>query len=294
MDDQTDALETYSSYVAEIMTSMITFIDPTIRVDLYDKDILKTAKVVTNFSKTIFKMSADAENSTKPDKSNILTDLIDISIDDLQNLTDDYVAPKRSIINWTKYVSVLFKDLTKSRFNKSSDFVLTSTSDLKYLRMLSEFLINSTTDEIELYIWWSVVEELIVHTTKSMRDLQVQYSQSLTSLESTVSRSLYCTGGVNQLMGMAVAYFVVDDRFLNETKPRVERMLKNIQESFDNFLSQIDWMDAKTKKMTLQKSNAMKSLIGFPEWLLNKTALEQEFHDVSIQAGISILSFLSV
>lgn len=280
-DDQTDALETYSSYVAEIMTSMITFIDPTIRVDLYDKDILKTARVVTNFSKAIFKISADAENSTKPDKSNILTDLIDISIDELQELTDDYVAPKKSIINWTKYITVLFKDVTKLKFNKSSDVVLTSTSDIKYLKMLSEFLINSTTDEIELYIWWSVVEELIVHTTKSMRDLQNQYSQSLTSLESTISRSLYCTGGVNQLMGMAVAYFVVNDRFLNETKPRVERMLKNIQVSFDNFLSQIDWMDAKTKKMTLQKSNAMKSLIGFPEWLLNKTALEQEFHDVS-------------
>lgn len=273
------------------MTAVITFIDPTIRVDLYDKDILRTAKTVTNFSKTIFKMSADAENSTKSDKANILTDLIDISLDALQNLTDEHVAPKRSMINWSKYIASLFNDVTKSKFNRTTDFILTSTSDLKYLTMLSDFLLNSTIDEIELYLWWSVVEELIVHTTKTMRDLQIQYSQSLTSLESSISRSLYCTGGVNQLMGMAVAYFVVDRKFLNATKPRVEEMLKNIQNSFNNLLSQIDWMDAKTKAMTLEKSNAMQSLIGFPEYLLNKTALELEFYDVSEVVLIFINSF---
>lgn len=42
-----------------------------------------------------------------------------------------------------------------------------------------------------------------------------------------------------------------------------------------------NWIDAETKQRSLKKSRMMKSLIGFPEWILNKTQLEKHYEGVS-------------
>lgn len=264
------------------MTAVIKFLDPLITTHTFKDDILKAAKIVGNFSKTIYTLTFETHNSTDIDKSSIISNLNNIFLDDLQNMTDAYIFPNKSTINISRYLSIIYKNVPKSnKFDKSNDLILTSYSDIKYLKELSKFLLNTTTDEIELYIWWSVIEELIVHTTKSMRDLQQQYAQSISKLESTVSRSLYCTAVVNNLMGMAVAYFIADPNFYHETKPHVEEMVGNIEESFKMLLDESDWMDGTTRQLSLEKLDATKSLIGFPQWLLNRTALEEDFKNVS-------------
>lgn len=294
VDDKKDVPKTtaYESHVVKIITAVLDFVNPKIKTDR--DQILQIAKQVGNFSNTIYNLTFETHNSTKIDKSNILANLNNISIDELQNITDSYISPNKSTVNWSRYLTLVFKNVTKTnKFNKTNDLILTSNSDLKYLKELAKFLLNTTTDEIELYIWWSVVEELIVHTTKLMRDLQHQYTQSLSKLESTVSRSLYCTAVVNDLMGMAVSHFVADPNFYDETKPHVVEMVGNIQTSFNTLLSDIDWMDATTKQLTLEKSVATKSLIGFPEWLLNRTALEEDFKNVRYLKIINQLLKLS-
>lgn len=51
-------------------------------------------------------------------------------------------------------------------------------------------------------------------------------------------------------------------------------MLINIKDAFVQRVKTLTWMDEKTKNATLEKSEEMVSFIGFPEWLLNKSALE--------------------
>lgn len=45
-----------------------------------------------------------------------------------------------------------------------------------------------------------------------------------------------------------------------------------------------DWIDWETKERSLKKSGKMKSLIGFPEWILNKTELDLHYKGVSLNS----------
>lgn len=58
-------------------------------------------------------------------------------------------------------------------------------------------------------------------------------------------------------------------------------MLANIKEAFVQRVKTLTWMDDDTKSATLDKSEEMVSFIGFPEWLMNKTAIEYYYSGVS-------------
>lgn len=75
-------------------------------------------------------------------------------------------------------------------------------------------------------------------------------------------RSGYCAASVNKLMGFAVSFLIVEENFMTETKPKVEKMIDNIRRAFNNLVRHATWMDWETKEKTLQKSQKMKSLIG--------------------------------
>lgn len=209
---------------------------------------------------------------TSKNPENPLDDIMPFRLDDFQNITDHLIAPK-SLPIWIQYIRTLFSGIPELTL-KSNEIILTSKGDLYYLQNIIEFLSNTSEMDIELYIWWSIVDELILHTVTEIRDLHNEYAKELTKLESTTPRSLYCTGGVNQLMGMAVSYAIAEPTFLTNTKPMVDTMLSNIREAFNNLVRQTTWMDNETKCSTLQKSVAMQSLIGFPEWILDRKKLD--------------------
>lgn len=51
--------------------------------------------------------------------------------------------------------------------------------------------------------------------------------------------------------------------------------MKNI---FKTLIEEADWMDSTTKQLALEKAAAMSVLVAYPDWVKNKTALEQ-FYD---------------
>lgn len=58
-------------------------------------------------------------------------------------------------------------------------------------------------------------------------------------------------------------------------------MLNDIKQAFTRRVNTISWMDKETKKVTLEKSKEMLSFIGFPEWLLDRRALEVHYGNVN-------------
>lgn len=196
-----------------------------------------------------------------------------MNVDELQNATDRTIAPKTLPI-WHEYLSILFENVTEPPIDYGTHLVLTSKADVYYLEQLMSYVLELPENELELYVWWTIVEEMVLHTTTDIRKLHNEYAKSVTHLEGSTPRSLYCTSGVNQLMGMAVSYSIAKPNFLAETKPKVQTMIDNIRCAFDDIVHEINWMDSGTKWSTLEKSRAMRSLIGFPEWILEPGKLD--------------------
>jgi Peptidase family M13 len=207
----------------------------------------------------------------------------------MQKKIDESISPLPPIPIFSRFLTLIFEDYPDVRFDQATEKVLTSKSDMLYLTTLTQILANATSAHIELFLWWNVVENFILHTTNDMRKLYYEYAVQMTTVEGGTTRSIYCSNGVNQMLGMAVSYSIVDKDFLNNTRPKVEIMLQNIRSSFNRLVRDTTWMDWETKQKTLEKSTNMKSLIGFPEWLMNKTKLENYYDGV----GFFLLLFIS-
>jgi predicted metalloendopeptidase len=82
-------------------------------------------------------------------------------------------------------------------------------------------------------------------------------------------------------MGFAVSYLIVDKDYMIETKPKVEDMISNIQNAFKRIIK-LSWMDRQSKEKSLRKLEKTISLIGFPEWILDKSELERQYKGVSV------------
>lgn len=246
------------------------------------EDIASAITVTVDLSKKIYSIVEMAENQSKEDDSNgTLTDLVYVKVAELQKIIDDDLSLGESFPIFEKYLTQMLSGIPEAQFEMDHDVVLTSNADLLYLKLAIKLIHETPPMHLEMFIWWSVIEDLILYTTSTMRELYNDYSKTITGTDSSASRSGYCTASVNKLMGFAVSYLIIDESFLSETKPKVEKMIEMIRRSFNNLVHHATWMDWETKESTLKKSKKMKSLIGFPEWILNRTQLELHYKGVS-------------
>lgn len=187
-----------------------------------------------------------------------------LTVDELQNATARGLSKSASFFK--KYLNIISHDLHPRK-------ILTSKTGVYYLQILFQYIETLTDTELELFIWWSVVEQIMMHTTSDIRDIHDEYFFE----GKPMYREDFCSFYVNEFMVMATTRAVVDPNFSTETKPTINNMLDNIRKVFDELVLQTPWMDDETKRSTLEKSAAIKGFVGYPEWILNGTLLDQSY-----------------
>ncbi|TDG43624.1 hypothetical protein AWZ03_009975 [Drosophila navojoa] len=277
-------MSAYVMYVRKVIEKYLLYVDPEVNQEEATLGIKELVMQAVKVARKIHKLKEEAENITKP-SSNPVEDIIYISLVKLQNETDKNIAPQTMPI-WLRYMQLMLTDTKHaSTMDIKNTTVITSQADIYYLQNVVEYLHETPAMHIESYLWLSALEELVLHTTSDMRLLHAEYMRFVIGTEGSTPRSLYCAHGVNTLFGMAVSYVLADERFTVHTLPRVERMLSDIRRSFDKLVRATSWMDAATKRQTMQKSAEMKSFIGFPPWLTNETALNAYYEGVQVNAS---------
>ena len=58
-------------------------------------------------------------------------------------------------------------------------------------------------------------------------------------------------------------------------------MVENLRVAFKQLLNESEWMSSDTKPNAAGKADAIKSFMAFPEWLFNKTVVENQYVGVS-------------
>jgi len=60
-------------------------------------------------------------------------------------------------------------------------------------------------------------------------------------------------------------------------------MIANLKQAFKCLVYESDWMDCVTKSIAYEKVDAMVEFIAYPDWIKNKTALEDYYDGVVIR-----------
>ena len=58
-------------------------------------------------------------------------------------------------------------------------------------------------------------------------------------------------------------------------------MVGHVRDRFKSLVQETQWMDNTTKSVAQSKLDAIKSLVGYPDWIANSTALDSYYDGVS-------------
>ncbi|XP_022902040.2 neprilysin [Onthophagus taurus] len=301
-DDKTkneDEDETYEKTYKNVAKVVMRIIVGNVTKAPDEKSLQKIVDLLWNVTETLSDLAGDDDDYESDEEE--YYDFKKMKISELQNLTTTYL--KRNNLDlphtrniWENYIKLLYKDLPEIKLDlNGNDLIHFLPSELDYLINVVLFLTESPGVAIELYAWYQAVYSMIINTTTEI--VNFIYNQVYEGKTTSVlrTRSMSCADNVVlKFMGVAVSYGIVDKTFLNATKPKVETMLKNIKDAFVERVKKITWMDDETKDATLEKSSEMVSFIGFPEWLLNKTALEIYYDGIIIKNDTYLENMISV
>lgn len=264
----------YQSYISQTISSFIKYVRPNINIIENKSTINESAQIIANISAKLAKMIENASRNQNH--------LIYVSLNDLQYGTDEFKG--LDAINWSEYLKTFLADtMNDTQIAEITQSFITTTKSLKYFELLLKFLNETPKNEFELYIWWSFVEDLVVHTTEKMRESQFQHSKSLTNVEGIVPRSILCAKCVNNFMSDIVAYYMIDSKFLNETMSQVQEMMENIKYVLRESVANIDWLDEKTREVVFKKIDKMRSVFGISKLFNNTESIIESYRKVCIE-----------
>ncbi|KAE8752204.1 hypothetical protein FOCC_FOCC000997 [Frankliniella occidentalis] len=236
----------------------------------------KAALDVLAFNKALYRLAFPENRSAVRDD-----DPLEMWVWELQNLTDAGLKEGTpSQINWTEYLTLMFENVPNVTLDLTKDKII--VEDEEYLRNLSSLLAATPRETVKLSLWWEMVDLLAPYTTAEMRQLRRSYQEIASGTGAARPREMVCTESVNSLMGMAVSYGMADVAYLRTVGEKVHEMLGDVKSVFQEMVADLDWMDAPTKAATLDKVKAMKSFVGFPEWLLNVTLLDEYYEGINM------------
>ncbi|CAH2041649.1 unnamed protein product, partial [Iphiclides podalirius] len=168
-----------------------------------------------------------------------------------------------------------------------------SSRETKFISAKENHRENIIGDDTE-----EVVDVLAIHTTSELRSvfdkLYVDLGEAYNTAESSPSRSLRCASAVDDMLGMAVAYVLADPNFVKATKPKIQVMLKELKNALAHLIGKTKWMDDNTKLETYRKIIDMRTLIGFPDWLMERGKLEMFYEGVEVNKEHHLENMINV
>ncbi|KAK7603205.1 hypothetical protein V9T40_003204 [Parthenolecanium corni] len=203
-----------------------------------------------------------------------------ITIDELQKMTDE-ITNNSAFIDWKKYFELMFKVGGNFTLDWNSNDSKILMSDEKYFRTIFPILSSTEAEVIKFYMWMTLVATVAPYSNKPLQKFKEDFVRTMTQSEQK-PRDLYCADVVNQMLGMATAYSVVDDQFMKQKIKKIETMVDYIMDAFAENTRDLQWMDETTKNATVRKIRAMKKLIGIPTWLNETKELEEYYENLNV------------
>lgn len=199
------------------------------------------------------------------------------------NLTLAVLEEKVDFFNWTIYFKEVFAKIDR-QITPEEPIIVYS---LDYLTSLNDIIKEKLkTDEgknlLNNYLIWQLLKNFNMALSKEFREVDNILQKALTGADIREERWRECITDVDNVLGFAVGAQFVNETFDQGTKPQAEKMIQLITEAFKRGLVEADWMDDKTREEAEKKAEKITNMIGFPDYIINNTALEEKYHELNV------------
>ncbi|XP_055355687.1 neprilysin-1-like [Paramacrobiotus metropolitanus] len=185
--------------------------------------------------------------------------------------------------NWSQY----FDTLLGYPLNSSEPIV---AYGLTYLKAATAALKIFTKRQIWNYAMWRVAMEFAPHLSTRYLEARANFHKVLMGVSQQRARWQQCIDFVNDKMGMATGAMFIREHFQPESKIKALEMIHMIREAFLELMDEQKWMDDETASKAKEKANHMNEKIGYPDFLLNVTQLNEEYEALVVDDSVFMIN----
>lgn len=147
---------------------------------------------------------------------------------------------------------------------KGEDSLIVGMPD--FFKTVSKELTATSIETWKTYLKFHVVNDMAPYLSSKFDEARFDfYGKSVRGLQEQKprwKRVLYVVdGGIGELLGKTY----VDKHFKPEAKQRMQDMVNNLQETYEDRIMRLDWMTDVTKQKAIAKLNTFVKKIGYPD-----------------------------
>jgi len=197
------------------------------------------------------------------------------------NYTIGKLQEEIKFFNWTSFFQAAFRQINKT-ITEDEKIILYSPEYLKKLGSLIEEMLKTKEGKNTLnnYLIWQIIKNFDMALSLKYREVDQVLQKVLHGTEVHEERWRTCVTDVDNALGFALGVMFVNETFDEKTKPEAEKMIRLVTKAFRNGLEEADWMDNATRRKAEEKADKITNMIGYPEYIMNNTALEEKYSDL--------------
>jgi putative endopeptidase len=138
-------------------------------------------------------------------------------------------------------------------------------SELKLMQNLANILQQTDVQTIKDYLALQVMMAASPYLSQEVRDIRFGFQQVLYGVQEQRTVEEYTLTAVNGLMPDAMGQLYVAEYFPPEAKADIEQLVGNLLAAFRVRLENNTWMTEETKAKALEKLDAMRVKVGYPD-----------------------------
>ncbi|XP_072284421.1 phosphate-regulating neutral endopeptidase PHEX [Pyxicephalus adspersus] len=179
--------------------------------------------------------------------------------------------------DWLGYLKKVidFKVYPQLKDIDSSENVIVRVPE--YFKELFKILESEDKRTVANYLIWRFVYSRISNLSRRFQYRQLEYARVLLGTNSLAARWDRCVNYIENALPYAVGKMFVDAFFQEDKKLMMEEVIEGIRWAFIDMLeNENDWMDKETKEKAKEKAKAVMAKVGYPEFLMNVTYINEE------------------
>ncbi|XP_077592710.1 phosphate-regulating neutral endopeptidase PHEX [Stigmatopora nigra] len=177
--------------------------------------------------------------------------------------------------------------LVKSVVESDSDPSLSVTSSEavvvrapQYFRDLVKLLNATEPRTVANYIQWRTVFSKLTTLSRRFLYRYLDYARVTSGTTSLSPRWDKCINYIEYTLVYATGRLFVDTYFQEDKKDMMDELIDGVRRAFVDALGENDWMDAATKARAVEKANAVLAKVGYPEFILNDTYVNEDVKEL--------------
>ncbi|XP_041378568.1 membrane metallo-endopeptidase-like 1 [Gigantopelta aegis] len=150
-----------------------------------------------------------------------------------------------------------------------------------YFEKLMHLIKITPRREIANYLIWTVTLKTASELGGKLEEFYLDFYRVITGVSSLPARFQVCIKHVVQNLRFTAGRMFVDSVFDENNKQSAQELTSDIHTTFKELLEEQDWMDNATRKVAMEKADALGKKVGYPDYISKDEELDKLYGNYS-------------